>query len=158
MAGEEPTTTALSPQPEETPLAYLQRFWGAHASVFMRWFLALPYAGQVSMLRNASPDIPVEYDPKEPKPKATQLLTPELSLKALLEENGKVFLRLMNARARRSDDCTRHDLIYLSSLRAQGTMPTFSGDTFKTVALAFVDPADTEQRVQSLLSVAGSAR
>ncbi|GLD99307.1 hypothetical protein PINS_up008026 [Pythium insidiosum] len=140
-----------------SPHEYLQRFWGAHASAFMRWFLALPYAGQVSLLRNASPDMPTDYDVTEPKPKASQLLTPELTLKALLEENGKVFLRLMNARARRSDDCSRHDLVYLTSLRAQDKMPTFSGDTFKNVSLAFIDPADPEQNVQSLLPSASQA-
>ncbi|KAI9921209.1 hypothetical protein PsorP6_002105 [Peronosclerospora sorghi] len=117
----------------------------------MRWFLALPYAGQVSLLRTASPDIPVSYDPKESHPQAIQLLTPELTLKALLEENGKVLLRLMNARATKADQCSRQDLLYLTSLRSNGTMPTFSGDTFKHVSLAFIDLADPEHNVQSLL-------
>ncbi|RLN37576.1 hypothetical protein BBJ28_00018335 [Nothophytophthora sp. Chile5] len=137
--------------PEETSGAYLTRFWRANASAFMRWFLALPYAGQVSLLRNASPDIPVAYDPKEERPQATQRLTPELSLTALLEENGKVLLRLMNARATKSDQCSRHDLLYLASLRSTGIMPTFSGETFRHVSLAFIDLADPEHHVQSLL-------
>ncbi|TMW69506.1 hypothetical protein Poli38472_001662 [Pythium oligandrum] len=156
MGGEE-TATRNGAQPELTPAEYLLRFWDANASTFMRWFLALPYAGQVSLLRNACPDIAVEFDAAERNPQASQLLTPELSLKALLEENGKVFLRLMNARARRAEDCTRHDLIYLSALRAEGKMPVFSGDTFKHVSLAFIDPADPEQNVQSLLPSASKA-
>ncbi|DAZ99986.1 TPA: hypothetical protein N0F65_001990 [Lagenidium giganteum] len=138
-------------QQELSPGAYLVRFWDAHASVFMRWFLALPYAGQVSLLRNACPDIPAQYDVNEPRPQATQLLTPELTIKALLDQNGKVFLRLMNARARRAEDCARQDLRYLQSLRNAGTMPTFSGETFRHVSLAFIDPQDREQNVQSLL-------
>lgn len=136
---------------QESHAQYLQRFWRAHASAFMRWFLALPYAGQVSLLRNASPDLPVAYDAREEKPPSTQLLVPELTVKALLEENGKVFLRLMNARASRSDDCGRQDLAYLAALRAEGKMPTFSGETFRHVALAFIDLEDPEQQVQSLL-------
>ncbi|RLN47619.1 hypothetical protein BBJ29_005627 [Phytophthora kernoviae] len=136
---------------EEAPAAYLTRFWRGNASAFMRWFLSLPYAGQVSLLRNASPDIPLSYDPKETHPQASQLLTPELTLKALLEENGKVLLRLINARATKTDQCSRHDLLYLTSLRAAGTMPIFSGDTFKNVSLAFIDLADPEHNVQSLL-------
>ncbi|KAE9004751.1 hypothetical protein PF007_g12419 [Phytophthora fragariae] len=78
----------------------------------------------------------------ETRPQAAQLFTPELPLKALLEENGKVLLRLMNARATKSDKCSRHDLLYLASLRAIGTMPTFSGDTFKNVSLVFIDLAE----------------
>lgn len=136
---------------EETHGEYLARFWGAHASAFMRWFLALPYAGQVSLLRNACPDIPAQYDLSAERPQAAQFLSPDLTLKALLEENGKVFLRMMNVRASRSDDCTRQDLLYLRALRAENKMPTFSGETFKHVSLAFVDPLDAEQNVQSLL-------
>ncbi|CEG44802.1 hypothetical protein F443_04207 [Plasmopara halstedii] len=136
---------------EESLSEYLTRFWRANASIFMRWFLSLPYAGQLSILRNASPDIPLSYDPKESRPEATQLLTPELTIRALLEENGKVLLRLMNARATRTDQCSRHDLLYLASLRASGVMPTFSGDTFMHVSLAFIDLADPEYKVQSLL-------
>jgi hypothetical protein len=137
---------------QESHAQYLKRFWGANASAFMRWFLALPYAGQVSLLRNASPDMPVEYTSSSlDKPQATQLLTPELTIKALLEENGKVLLRLMNARASRSDDCSRHDLLYLASLRAEDKMPTFSGETFRHVSLAFIDLEDPEHNVQSLL-------
>ncbi|EEY63138.1 uncharacterized protein PITG_21514 [Phytophthora infestans T30-4] len=151
MAGAADSGAPAATAPEESPSKYLTRFWRANASAFMRWFLALPYAGQVSLLRNASPDIPLSYDPKEPRPQATQLLTPELTLKALLEENGKVLLRLMNARATKADQCSRHDLLYLASLRASGTMPTFSGETFKHVSLAFIDLADPEQNVQSLL-------
>lgn len=142
---------------EETHGEYLTRFWAAHASAFMRWFLALPYAGQVSLLRNACPDIPAQYDLKAERPQAAQFLTPDLTLKALLEENGKVFLRMMNARASRSDDCTRQDLMYLRALRAENKMPTFSGETFKHVSLAFIDPLDTEQNVQSLLPSASQA-
>ncbi|KAE9224030.1 hypothetical protein PF004_g12346 [Phytophthora fragariae] len=93
------------------------RFWCASASAYARWFL-------------------------ETRPQAAQLFTPELPLKALLEENGKVLLRLMNARATKSDKCSRHDLLYLASLRAIGTMPTFSGDTFKNVSLVFIDLAE----------------
>ncbi|KAG2791044.1 hypothetical protein PC129_g7000 [Phytophthora cactorum] len=151
MAGAADSVAPAAPAPAESPSEYLTRFWRANASAFMRWFLALPYAGQVSLLRNASPDIPLSYDPKEQRPQATQLLTPELTLKALLEENGKVLLRLMNARATKADQCSRHDLLYLASLRASGTMPTFSGDTFKHVSLAFIDLADPEHNVQSLL-------
>jgi hypothetical protein len=151
MAGAADAASPSAPAPEESPAAYLTRFWRANASAFMRWFLSLPYAGQVSLLRNASPDMPLSYDPKEPRPQATQLLTPELTLNALLEENGKVLLRLMNARATKADQCSRHDLLYLVSLRANGTMPTFSGDTFKHVSLAFIDLADPEHIVQSLL-------
>lgn len=136
---------------EASPAEYLTRFWRSNASAFMRWFLSLPYSGQVSLLRNASPDIPVSYDPQERHPQASQLLTPELTLKALLEENGKSLLRLMNARATKAEHCGRHDLLYLVSLRAAGTMPTFSGDTFKHVSLAFIDLADPEHNVQSLL-------
>ncbi|TDH65435.1 hypothetical protein CCR75_008603 [Bremia lactucae] len=136
---------------DESLTQYLTRFWRANAPAFMRWFLALPYAGQVSLLRNASPDMPLSYDPAEPRPQATQLLTPELTLSALLEENGKALLRLMNARATKSEQCIRHDMLYLASLRATGTMPTFSGETFKHVSLAFVDLADPEHHVQSLL-------
>lgn len=135
----------------ESLTEYLTRFWRANASIFMRWFLALPYAGQVSLLRNASPDIPLSYDPNEPRPQATQLLTPELTLKALLEENGKVLLRLMNARATKYSQCSRHDVLYLVSLRAAGIMPTFSGESFKHVSLAFIDLADPVHEVQSLL-------
>ncbi|KAI9895253.1 hypothetical protein PsorP6_018591 [Peronosclerospora sorghi] len=40
-------------------------------------------AGQVSLLHIASPDIPVSYDPKESNHQTTQLLKPELTLKAL---------------------------------------------------------------------------
>lgn len=127
MAGAADTAGPADAAPEQSPAQYLTRFWRSNASAFMRWFLALPYAGQVSLLRNASPDIPVSYDPKETRPQAAQLLTPELTLKALLEENGKVLLRLMNARATKADQCSRHDLLYLASLRANGTMPTFSG-------------------------------
>lgn len=145
-------TTADSAAAQESHAQYLKRFWSANASAFMRWFLALPYAGQVSLLRNASPDMPVEYATSAiDKPQATQLLTPELTIKALLEENGKVFLRLMNARASRSDDCSRHDLLYLASLRAEDKMPTFSGETFRHVSLAFIDLEDPEHNVQSLL-------
>ncbi|KAG7382101.1 hypothetical protein PHYPSEUDO_005315 [Phytophthora pseudosyringae] len=151
MAGAADAAAPAAPAPEESPAEYLTRFWRANASAFMRWFLSLPYAGQVSLLRNASPDIPVSYDPKGPRPQAMQLLTPELTLKALLEENGKVLLRLMNARATKVDQCSRHDLLYLASLRATGTMPTFSGETFKHVSLAFIDLADPEHNVQSLL-------
>ncbi|OWZ22579.1 hypothetical protein PHMEG_0002693 [Phytophthora megakarya] len=151
MAGAADTAAPASSSPEESPAAYLTRFWRANASAFMRWFLALPYAGQVSLLRNASPDMPLSYDPKESRPEASQLLTPELTLKALLEENGKVLLRLMNARATKTDQCSRHDLLYLASLRSTGTMPTFSGETFKHVSLAFIDLADPEHNVQSLL-------
>ncbi|ETN13368.1 hypothetical protein PPTG_08219 [Phytophthora nicotianae INRA-310] len=151
MAGAADAAAPAARAPEESPSGYLTRFWRANASAFMRWFLALPYAGQVSLLRNASPDIPLSYDPKEPRPQATQLLTPELTLKALLEENGKVLLRLMNARVTKVDQCSRHDLLYLASLRASGTMPTFSGETFKHVSLAFIDLADPEHNVQSLL-------
>ncbi|KAE8892741.1 hypothetical protein PF005_g17441 [Phytophthora fragariae] len=151
MAGAADTAAPSAAAVEKSPAEYLTRFWRANVSAFMRWFLALPYAGQVSLLRNASPDIPVSYDPKETRPQAAQLLTPELTLKALLEENGKVLLRLMNARATKSDQCSRHDLLYLASLRANGTMPTFSGDTFKHVSLAFIDLADPEHNVQSLL-------
>ncbi|KAF1334785.1 Sperm-associated antigen 6, partial [Globisporangium splendens] len=136
---------------EESHGEYLKRFWGANASAFMRWFLALPYAGQVSLLRNACPDIPVQYDVNAERPQAAQFLTPDITLKALLEENGKVLLRMMNARASRSDDCTRHDLLYLRALRAENKMPTFSGETFRHVSLAFIDPLDPEQNVQSLL-------
>ncbi|ETI52749.1 hypothetical protein F443_04207 [Phytophthora nicotianae P1569] len=156
MAGAADAAAPAARPPEESPSGYLTRFWRANASAFMRWFLALPYAGQVSLLRNASPDIPLSYDPKEPRPQATQLLTPELTLKALLEENGKVLLRLMNARATKVDQCSRHDLLYLASLRASGTMPTFSGETFKHVSLAFIDLADPEHNVQSLLPSASS--
>jgi hypothetical protein len=138
-------------QNEQDHLEYLQRFWAANSSVFMKWFLSLPYAGQVSLLRNASPDLPAEYRPDEPNPKATQLLTPELSLKALLCDNGKSFLRLMNARSNRPEDCLRHDMVYLGSLRSQGTMPTFSGEAFRHVSLAYIDPVDPEQNVMSLL-------
>ncbi|KAH7474461.1 hypothetical protein PRNP1_013808 [Phytophthora ramorum] len=151
MTGAVDIGAPVAPGSEESPAAYLTRFWRANASAFMRWFLALPHAGQVSLLRNASPDIPVAYDPKDPRPQATQLLTPELTLNALLEENGKVLLRLMNARATKGDQCSRHDLLYLVSLRANATMPTFSGETFKHVSLAFIDLADPEHNVQSLL-------
>ena len=140
-----------SPAQEQDHLQCLQRFWSAQASAFMRWFLSIPYAGQLSLLRNACPDLPLEYRVDEPRPTAAQFLTPELTLKSLLEENGKVFLRLMNARATRSDHCTRHDLVYLLSLRSEGKMPTFSGETFRNVSLAFVDPNDPEMNVQSLL-------
>ncbi|TYZ64564.1 hypothetical protein PybrP1_008631 [[Pythium] brassicae (nom. inval.)] len=136
---------------EQTHAEFLARFWVAHASAFMRWFLALPYAGQVALLRNACPDIPVQYDLGAERPPATQFLAPDVTLKALLEENGKVLLRMMNARASRADDCTRQDLVYLRALRAEGKMPTFSGETFRHVSLAFVDPQDPEQNVQSLL-------
>lgn len=141
-----------APQEESHPV-YLQRFWRANASAFMRWFLALPYTGQLTLLRNASPDLPVEYTQvdRPQSVQATQLLAPELTVKALLEENGKVLLRLMNARATRADECSRHDLLYLLSLRGAGTMPTFSGETFRHVSLAFIDPTDPEQNVQSLL-------
>lgn len=151
MAGAASTSAPAALVPNESPAEYLTSFWRANASAFMRWFLALPYAGQVSLLRNASPDIPVSYDPKETRPQATQLLTPELTLKALLDENGKVLLRLMNARATKADQCSRHDLLYLVSLRATGAMPKFSGETFKHVSLAFIDLADPEHNVQSLL-------
>lgn len=154
MAG----ASANAPQEESHPV-YLQRFWRANASAFMRWFLALPYAGQLTLLRNASPDLPVEYTPVD-RPEsvpATQKLAPELTVKALLEENGKVLLRLMNARATRADECSRHDLVYLLSLRGAGTMPTFSGETFRHVSLAFIDPTDPEQNVQSLLPSASEA-
>ncbi|KAK1944937.1 hypothetical protein P3T76_003470 [Phytophthora citrophthora] len=151
MAGAADNAAPTASVPEESPAEYLTRFWRNNASSFMRWFLALPYAGQVSLLRNASPDIPLSYDPKESRPQASQLLAPELTLKALLEENGKVLLRLMNARATKTDQCSRHDLLYLVSLRATGTMPTFSGETFKHVSLAFIDLADPEHNVQSLL-------
>lgn len=141
---------------EETHGEYLKRFWSANASAFMRWFLALPYAGQVSLLRNACPDIPVQYDVNAERPQASQFLTPDITLKALLEENGKVLLRMMNARASRSDDCTRHDLLYLRALRTEEKMPTFSGETFRHVSLAFIDPLDPEQNVQSLLPSASN--
>ncbi|CAI5727693.1 unnamed protein product [Hyaloperonospora brassicae] len=154
MAGAaSPLTT---PTPEASPVEYLTRFWRTHASVFMRWFLSLPYAGQVSLLRNASPDMPLSYDLQETRPPATQLLAPELTLKALLEDNGKALLRLMNARATKTDQCSRHDVLYLTSLRANGTMPTFSGDTLKHVSLAFIDLADPEHNVQSLMPSASS--
>ncbi|KAE9230166.1 hypothetical protein PF002_g13104 [Phytophthora fragariae] len=96
------------------------------------------------------------YVSKETRPQAAQLFTPELPLKALLEENGKVLLRLMNARATKSDKCSRHDLLYLASLRAIGTMPTFSGDTFKNVSLVFIDLA--ERAVAAALGVARNPR
>lgn len=140
----------------ESPIAYLQRFWGNHASVFMKWFLALPYTGQVSLLRNACPDLPIEYNVNELNPTPTQLMTPELNVAGLLSENGKTFLRLMNARARRTDDCARHDLLLLLALRSDNKMPVFSGDTFKNVSLAFIDPQDPEQNVQSLLPSASA--
>ncbi|GAB9472041.1 Sperm-associated antigen 6 [Globisporangium polare] len=151
MAGGNASENDATAAREETHGEYLTRFWRAHASAFMRWFLALPYAGQVSLLRNACPDIPAQYDLKAERPQAAQFLTPDLTLKALLEESGKVFLRMMNARASRSDDCTRQDLMYLRALRGENKMPTFSGETFKHVSLAFIDPLDSEQNVQSLL-------
>uniref|UniRef100_M4C1A8 MYND-type domain-containing protein n=1 Tax=Hyaloperonospora arabidopsidis (strain Emoy2) TaxID=559515 RepID=M4C1A8_HYAAE len=155
-AAAEPSTASIPEESVLSPTEYLTRFWRAHASVFMRWFLSLPCVGQVSLLRNASPDIPQSYDLKETRPQATQLLTPELTLCALLEENGKAFLRLMNARATKMDQCSRHDVLYLISLRANGTMPTFSGDTLKHVSLAFIDLADPEHNVQSLMPSASS--
>ncbi|KAE9135162.1 hypothetical protein PF010_g2182 [Phytophthora fragariae] len=97
------------------------------------------------------PDVSVCYESKETCPQAAQVLTPELPLKALLEENIKVLLRLMNARATKLDQCSRLDLLYLVSLRANGTMITFSGDTFKHAALAFIDLAGPKHNVQSLL-------
>ncbi|CAH0475903.1 unnamed protein product [Peronospora belbahrii] len=151
MAGTDGTVVPAELIKEEAPAEYVTRFWRANASAFMHWFLALPYAGQVSLVRNAAPDIPVSYDLKATQPQATQLLTPELTLEALLGENGKVLLRLMNARATKADQCSRHDLVYLTSLRAAGTMPTFSGETFAHVSLAFIDLADPEHNVQSLL-------
>ncbi|CAH0519072.1 unnamed protein product [Peronospora belbahrii] len=65
--------------------------------------------------------------------------------------NGKVLLRLMNARAAKADQCSRHDLVYSTSLRAAGTIATFSGETFAHVSLAFIGLADTENNVPSLL-------
>ncbi|CAI5703323.1 unnamed protein product [Peronospora effusa] len=156
MAGASSTGATVALTPEEAPTEYLTRFWRANASAFMRWFLALPYTGQVSLLRNASPDIPVSYNCKETRPQATQLLTPELTLQGLLEENGKALLRLMNARATKREQCSRHDLLYLTSLRATDTMPTFSGEAFMHVSLAFIDLADTEHNVQSLLPSAST--
>uniref|UniRef100_A0AAV1SZ06 MYND-type domain-containing protein n=1 Tax=Peronospora matthiolae TaxID=2874970 RepID=A0AAV1SZ06_9STRA len=155
-AAAEPSTALTPEESVLSPTEYLTRFWRANASVFMRWFLSLPSVGQVSLLRNASPDIPQSYDLKETRPQATQLLTPELTLCALLEENGKALLRLMNARATKTDQCSRHDVLYLTSLRANGTMPTFSGDALKHVSLAFIDLADPEHTVQSLMPSAPS--
>ncbi|OQR95001.1 hypothetical protein ACHHYP_00637 [Achlya hypogyna] len=129
-----------------TEAEFLTRFWDAHGSTFMRWFLALPYAGQLSMLRNASPDLPLTTPDVM---QATDFLAPELTLSTLLAEQGKPLVRLVCNRAR--FDCAAEDLAYLKALRAKNRMPTFSGTTFDSVALAYIDPTDPEQHIQSLL-------
>ncbi|CAK4872320.1 unnamed protein product [Aphanomyces euteiches] len=145
----EPTKRMATAAPTATTTEgdYLLRFWDAHGATFMRWLLGLPYAGQLSMLRNASPDIPLA--PPTEELKATDLLTPELTLSTLLADEGKPLVRLLCNRAR--FDCAAEDLAYLKALRAKNRMPTFSGNTFDTVALAFIDPKDPEQQIQSLL-------
>ncbi|KDO27778.1 hypothetical protein SPRG_07377 [Saprolegnia parasitica CBS 223.65] len=125
---------------------FLTRFWDAHGSTFMRWFLAIPYAGQLSMLRNASPDMPLQTPDVL---QATDFLTPELTIATLLADQGKPLVRLLCNRAR--FDCAAEDLAYLKGLRAKKRMPTFSGTTFDSVALAYIDPTDPEQHIQSLL-------
>ncbi|RHY33023.1 hypothetical protein DYB32_001958 [Aphanomyces invadans] len=99
------------------------------------------------MLRNASPDLPLS--PPTSEMKATDFLAPELTLSTLLADEGKPLVRLLCNRARL--DCAAEDLAYLKALRAKNRMPTFSGNTFDTVALAFIDPKDPEQQIQSLL-------
>ncbi|ETV80851.1 hypothetical protein H257_06308 [Aphanomyces astaci] len=140
------SSTASAPTPV-TEGEFLLRFWDAHGSTFMKWFLGLPYAGQLSMLRNASPDLPLS--PPTSELKASDFLAPELTLSALLADEGKPLVRLLCNRAR--FDCAAEDLAYLKALRAKNRMPTFSGTTFDTVALAFIDPKDPEQQIQSLL-------
>ncbi|KAF0696823.1 Aste57867_12485 [Aphanomyces stellatus] len=156
MLGEGATTSArkimasAASTATTTPVSegeFLCRFWDAHGSTFMRWFLGLPYAGQLAMIRNASPDIPLS--PPLNEIKATDLLAPELVISTLLAEEGKPLVRLLCNRAR--FDCAAEDLAYLKALRAKNRMPTFSAKTFDTVALAFIDPTDPEQQIQSLL-------
>ncbi len=99
------------------------------------------------MLRNASPDLPLS--PPTGQPKASDLLAPELTISTLLADQGKPLVRFLCARAR--FDCAAEDLAYLKMLRAKKCMPTFSGTTFDSVALAYIDPQDPEQNIQSLL-------
>lgn len=130
---------------------YIIKFWNAHSSVFMKWFLSLPSTGQVSLLRKASPDIPANLGSTSP----SGLLVPELNIEHLLGENGKTFLRMMNERSRLSqlETTLENDLIYLKELRRLKRMPCFSGKAFdpQTVAIAYIDTNDEKRNIRTFL-------
>lgn len=132
-------------------LDFLSSFWDIHGVVFMKWFLSLPSTGQVSILRNACPDLAASPVPEGELGLASDRLVPEMNIEGLLECQGRGFIRLMYQRAKK--DCMVEDILYLKDLRRKQCMPTFSKDEFdpKKVAIAFVDPTDPSLQVQCVM-------
>ena len=129
----------------------LQRFWAAQSRHFTAWFLALPSAGQLVVIRAAAPDMR-EASPAEGEPtKATDVLVPELTQNGLLSDGGRGLIRLY---AQRVDlgvgGADAFDVMMLMKLHAKARMPCFAGEALNGLALSWVDPADPEEKICGL--------
>ena len=129
----------------------LQRFWAAQSRHFTAWFLALPSAGQLVVIRAAAPDMR-EASPAEGEPtKATDVLVPELTQSGLLSDGGRGLIRLYAQRVNLGvGGADAFDVMMLMKLHAQARMPCFAGEALNGLALSWVDPADPEEKICGL--------
>ena len=127
----------------------LQRFWAAQSRHFTAWFLALPSAGQLVVIRAAAPDMR-EASPAEGEPtKATDVLVPELTQSGLLSDGGRGLIRLYAQRVNLGvGGADAFDVMMLMKLHAQARMPCFAGEALNGLALSWVDPADPRPSAQ----------